>query len=499
MRSAILVQSCGRRRGQAPVAQRIEHLTTDQKVGGSNPSGRAPQFGRLSIAWQPPDANMEHVPHGGARRLRLVGRDQELSALGEQLDVAVATGRRIVLLAGEAGLGKTALVEAFASSLAGRRTRVDVVRGLCVPMGEAGLPFTPVLGLLRAIEELHGTDRLVEWAGGGRRALGSLLPDLLQPAEPAEDLQLQLFEAVTRVVQGAAGVAPLVVLVEDVHWADESSRALLQFLARRLGEAPVLLVCTVRPDEVSGPLLLRPFLADLVRLPWTVRIDLSRLGRAEVASMLSAPGGPRPTAELVDSIHRRSEGVPFYVEELACWTGGSRRTGVPARRPGGSHQPAGRTGCASSSGLMAVGGIRVHHELLIEASGADSAQVDGLLREAVDVGVVRVDGDELTFRHALFGEALYADCCRASASDTTPRSPRPSSGVRVWPRDRPTTSSRCTGRARVSTSAPSRRRPVRCEAGRPPTPRRWRCTSGCSSSGTWSPTLRRWPARAPSC
>ena len=340
---------------------------------------------------------------------RLVGRDRELSTLGEQLDMAVATGRRIVLLAGEAGLGKTALVEAFASSLAGRRTRVDVVRGLCVPMGEAGLPFTPVLGLLRAIEELHGTDRLVEWAGGGRRALGSLLPDLLQPAEPADDLQLQLFEAVTRVVQGAAAVAPLVVLVEDVHWADESSRALLQFLARRLGEAPVLLVCTFRPDEVSGPLLLRPFLADLVRLPWTVRIDLSRLGRAEVASMLSALGGPRPTAELVDQIHRRSEGVPFYVEELAMLDRAG--TGVPESLRGALEARTSRLDVPAREllGLMAVGGIRVHHELLIEASGADSAEVDGLLREAVDVGVVRVDGDELAFRHALFGEALYAD------------------------------------------------------------------------------------------
>ena len=341
--------------------------------------------------------------------VRLVGRDGELSTLGEQLDRAVATGRRIVLLAGEAGLGKTALVEAFASSLAGRRTRVDVVRGLCVPMGEAGLPFTPVLGLLRAIEELHGTDRLVEWAGGGRRALGSLLPDLLQPAEPADDLQLQLFEAVTRVVQGAAAVAPLVVLVEDVHWADESSRALLQFLARRLGEAPVLLVCTFRPDEVTGPLLLRPFLADLVRLPWTVRIDLSRLGRAEVASMLAALSGPRPTAELVDQIHRRSEGVPFYVEELAMLD--RVGTGVPESLRGALEARTSRLDVPAREllGLMAVGGIRVHHELLIEASGVGSAEVDGLLREAVDVGVVRVDGDELAFRHALFGEALYAD------------------------------------------------------------------------------------------
>ncbi len=430
---------------------------------------------------------------------RLVGRDRELSTLGEQLDRAVATGRRIVLLAGEAGLGKTALVEAFASSLAGRRTRVDVVRGMCVPMGEAGLPFTPVLGLLRAIEKLHGTDRLVEWAGGGRRALGALLPDLLQPAEPADDLQLQLFEAVTRVVQGAAAVAPLVVLAEDVHWADESSRALLQFLARRLGEAPVLLVCTFRPDEVTGPLLLRPFLADLVRLPWTVRIDLSRLGRAEVASMLAALSGPQPTAELVDQIHRRSEGVPFYVEELAMLD--RVGTGVPESLRGALEARTSRLDVPAREllGLMAVGGIRVHHELLIEASGVDSAEVDGLLREAVDVGVVRSTATSWRSGMRCSERRCTPTCCRGSASDTTPQSPRPSSGVRGWPRDHPTTSSRCTGRARVSMSAPSLRRPVRCAVGRPRTPRHSRCASGCSSSGKGSRILRRWPARAPSC
>ena len=371
-------------------------------------------------------AKMGMVPQRAAARL--VGRDVELSTLREQLDAAVATGRRIVLLAGEARLGKTALVEAFASSLSGGHSRVDVVRGLCVPMGEAGLPFTPVLGLLRDIEKLHGTERLVEWAGGGRRALGALLPDLLQPAEPSEDLQLQLFEAVTCVVQGAAAVAPLVVVVEDVHWADESSRAFLQFLARRLGEAPGLLVCTFRPDEVTGPLLLRPFLADLARLPWTERIDLPRLGRAEVATMVAALRGARPTAELVDRIHRRSEGVPFYVEELAV--SDRAGTGVPESLRGALEARTSRLDAPARDllGLMAVGGIRVHHELLIEASGAPSVDVDGLLREAVDAGVVRVDGDELAFRHALFGEALYADLLPGERIRTTAPSPRPSSG-----------------------------------------------------------------------
>ena len=361
---------------------------------------------------------------------RLVGRAHELAALDGQLDIAVATGRRIVLLAGEAGLGKTALVETFVSSLSRRLNRVDVVRGLCVPMGEAGLPFSPVLGLLRAVEELHGTDRLVDWAGGGRRALGSLLPDLLQPAEPADDLQLQLFEAVTRVLQHAAEVAPVVVLVEDLHWADDSSRALIQFLARRLGTAPVLLVCTFRPDEVSGPRLLRTFLADLVRLPWTVRLDLSRLGRNEVADMLASLGGPRPTADQVEEIHRRSDGVPFYVEELAAVDRAA--TGIPESLRGALEARTIRLDPPAREllGLMSVGGIRMHHQLLVEASGTDSAQVDEQLRDAVDAGVVQVDGDDLTFRHALFGEALYDDLLpgerarlHASVAETLERRP----------------------------------------------------------------------------
>jgi DNA-binding CsgD family transcriptional regulator/tetratricopeptide (TPR) repeat protein len=337
----------------------------------------------------------------------LVGRDADLSLLESQIDLAIAGGRRIVLVAGEAGLGKTALLEQFAAALEDRTPRVDVLRGLCVPMGESGLPFTPVLGLLRAVQERHGTERLVEWAGGGRRALGSLLPDLLQPAEPADGLQLQLFEAVTRVLQGAATEAPLVAVVEDVHWADESSRGLIQFLARRLGEVPVLLVCTYRPDEVTGTQQLRPFLADLARLPWTVRVELSRLGRTDVVELLTRLSGSRPAAEVADDILRRSEGVPFYVEELAGLDGAY----LPESLRGTLEARTLRLDAPTRAtlGLMAVGGIRMHHELLVESAGAEVEQVEAHMRAAVDVGVVRVDGADYAFRHALFGEALYAD------------------------------------------------------------------------------------------
>ena len=337
----------------------------------------------------------------------LVGRDADLSLLESQLDLAVAGGRRIVLVAGEAGLGKTALVEQFAAAIEDRRPRVDVLRGLCVPMGESGLPFTPVLGLLRAVQERHGTERLVEWAGGGRKALGSLLPDVLQPAEPADGLQLQLFEAVTRVLEGAAAEAPVVAVVEDVHWADESSRGLIQFVARRLGEVPVLLVCTYRPDEVTGTRQLRPFLADLARLPWAVRVELARLGRSDVVELLTRLSGSRPAADLADDILRRSEGVPFYVEELAGLDGSN----VPESLRGALEARTLRLDAPTRAtlGLMAVGGIRMHHELLVESADIEVEEVEAHMRAAVDVGLVSVEGPDYAFRHALFGEALYAD------------------------------------------------------------------------------------------
>ena len=274
-------------------------------------------------------------------------------------------------------------------------------------MGESGLPFTPVLGLLRAVQERHGTERLVEWAGGGRKSLGSLLPDVLQPAEPADGLQLQLFEAVTRVLEGAAAEAPVVAVVEDVHWADESSRGLIQFVARRLGEVPVLLVCTYRPDEVTGTQQLRPFLADLARLPWAVRVELTRLGRSDVVELLTRLSGSRPAADLADDILRRSEGVPFYVEELA----GLDASNVPESLRGALEARTLRLDAPTRAtlGLMAVGGIRMHHELLAESADAEVEEVEAHMRAAVDVGVVRVDGPDYAFRHALFGEALYAD------------------------------------------------------------------------------------------
>ncbi|UMG92290.1 AAA family ATPase [Nocardioides sp. TF02-7] len=301
-------------------------------------------------------------------------------------------------------------MDRFALRLRDRPARVGVVRGLCVPMGESGLPFAPVLGVLRSLEDLHGGDALAAWAAGGRDALATLLPELRDPAgaAPAGDLQLQLFEAVVRVLRGAAGVRPLVVVVEDVHWADGSSRSLLQFAARTLGDAPVLLVLTFRPDEASGARQLRGMVDDLARLPGAVRLPLRRLDRREVAALLAALDGRAPGAARIDDVRRRSDGVPLYVEELAAIAPGRRE--LPASLRGALEA---RTGLLPEEArptlaLAAVAGPRVPHALLVEAT-AEPTAVDDHLRAAVDVGLLRVDDDSLAFRHALFAEAVYAD------------------------------------------------------------------------------------------
>jgi ATP/maltotriose-dependent transcriptional regulator MalT len=260
------------------------------------------------------------------------------------------------------------------------------------------------------VENRFGAEQVLAWAGGGAGALGVLLPELGEPAENAQLLRLQLFEAVARVLQGVARVAPLVVVLEDIHWADESSRTLLQFLARMLDDAAVLVVCTFRTDEVGRGHPLRPFLADLTRLPTTSRLEVRPLVRAEVAELLTNLAGRRPAPTLVDEVFRRSDGVPFYVEELAAvlhetdqHVPDSVRTALEGRIEALS------AAALDTLQLAAVGGNRVDHELLLEAAGVDAERIEADLREAVDAQVLVVEGRDYAFRHALFNEVVYED------------------------------------------------------------------------------------------
>ncbi len=361
------------------------------------------------------DGSMEPVVRGrapGSRASHVVGRTDQRTRLRGVLDEVIADGSRFVLLGGDAGAGKTTVIDAFTadlfSSLADRKAQL--VRGQCVPLGGDGLPYAPIVGTLRDLVAQHGRDQVLEWAGAVAPALGVLLPDLTGGPPEGDSIRLQLFEAVTQVWERASEHAPLVVVLEDIHWADESTRHLLRFGARALTDAPVLILASYRTDELTRRHPLRPFLAEIGRLPGAVRVDVPSLDRAEVAELLNRLMDRPPSNAVIDTVFRRSEGIPYFVEELT--RSASRgcidmpdtlRDALNVRVQNLSAE------AQQVVELAAVAGNRVEHELLAAAAGGATLELDTGLREAIDAAVLTADETGYGFRHALLREVVHDD------------------------------------------------------------------------------------------
>jgi predicted ATPase len=201
---------------------------------------------------------------------RFVGRTQELARL-RQLLARAANGQPLVaLVGGEAGVGKTRLVEQLAATARGQGVRV--LGGGCVPLGEEGLPFAPVIEALRGLADQLDPAELEAVAGPARPELGRLLPDLpwggqaaTANADASQAAQGRLFERLLGVVGRLAATAPLLWVMEDLHWADRSTRDLLAFLATTLRSGRVMVVVTFRSDELHRLHPLRRLLPELTR------------------------------------------------------------------------------------------------------------------------------------------------------------------------------------------------------------------------------------------
>ncbi|NUS58404.1 MAG: AAA family ATPase, partial [Streptomycetaceae bacterium] len=236
----------------------------------------------------------------------LVGRDEELSALSAALDTAVAHGPAVALVAGEAGIGKSRLLAEFARS-AGPGVRV--VEGACAELGRDGLPYAPFVTVLRRLIRVEGV------LPGPYRQLARWFPEL-GAAGGAEGGKHQLYEEILTLVERVAADRPVVVSIEDLHWADAATRELLGFLARNLTRPGVLLAITHRPPE-TGDGLLGPLLSELSRRPRTNTLRLDRLDRQDVGRQLAAILGAEPDPATVRRVHERSDGNPLFVEALA--------------------------------------------------------------------------------------------------------------------------------------------------------------------------------------
>ncbi|WP_331461035.1 ATP-binding protein [Micromonospora tarapacensis] len=341
----------------------------------------------------------------------LVGRQSELTRLGEALARTRAGEPATVLVGGEAGVGKTRLLEEFGRS-AGDSARVLV--GQCLELGEAGLPFAPFAAALRAVLRRDG----VGVFDGYEAEFARLLPELARvspgAATPAAALsdapRGYLFDLVAQLFGRLAAAQPLVLVIEDLHWADRSTRDLIGFLVRAARTGRLLLVCTYRTDELHRGHPLRPFLAELDRDRGVDRIELARLDRDGTGAVLAGLLGAEPGARAVDDIHDRTQGNPLFIEELAAAGSPIGCAALPdtlrdllLARVDRLPEPAQRV-----LRIAAAGGNRLAHPLLAEVAGLPEPELDDALRAAVTAQLLVADPDgDYEFQHALVREAVH--------------------------------------------------------------------------------------------
>jgi predicted ATPase len=256
---------------------------------------------------------------GGFTSQAFIGRADELQRLAATLERAEQGRPRLVLLAGEAGVGKTRLLLEFADQarLGGAR----VLAGGCVGLGDIGLAYLPVVDALRGLGNDPAEAELLAEVAMTAPGLGRLLPAVVRPGSVGvhgDGLdQLQVFDAVRVLLMRRSERSPLVVLLEDLHWADRATRDLVGFLARTLWSGRVVLVASYRSDELHRRHPLRPLLAELIRLPVVERLELAPFSRAELAAHLGAISGAPLPADQLERIHARSEATRFMPS--SCW------------------------------------------------------------------------------------------------------------------------------------------------------------------------------------
>lgn len=264
---------------------------------------------------------------GGHRGGALVGRDAELVKLGQAVDLAFAGGSGLIFVEGEPGVGKTRLLEQVAAGAIARGA--EVVWGLCLD-GEGTPSMWPWLQALRAtVDDMPVAER-AKWLAS---ELGELLAPrvdvTLAPVVPASDAQFRLFERVAAILAEVSEQQPLVLLLDDLQWADPTSLHLLTHLATRLPTATVI-VGAFRDRAPTPGTELSQMLAVASRVPGHRRIQLRPFNAAEVAELVHLETGRAPDLGAAGRIHERTEGNPFFVRELTRFLAGAKSASVDA-------------------------------------------------------------------------------------------------------------------------------------------------------------------------
>ncbi|HYU49902.1 MAG TPA: AAA family ATPase, partial [Candidatus Limnocylindria bacterium] len=350
----------------------------------------------------------------------LIGRDSELRTLTAAWESAAAGRPSTVLVGGEAGIGKSRLVSEL--SRHAWETGGVVLEGASISLGsDEGLPLAPIADALRALARLLPPDELQAVVGSASPALGRLVPelgatiDVSDAATRPDWVQARMLEAVLGVLQRMGDRQPVLLVVEDLHWADRSTRDVLAFIARTARTQRLLVVGTYRTDEIHRRHPIRPWLAEMERTPRVKRVTLERLGADELAGLVEAIRALPPDRALLRAIADRSEGNPFYVEELLAAGALQPQDQLPSdlREVLLSRVAALPDEVATLLGVAAVAGRSVEHDLLRDVAAMDDEPLETAMREAIAAGIVIATAEGRSalyaFRHALLQEAVYED------------------------------------------------------------------------------------------
>ncbi|HTA06393.1 MAG TPA: AAA family ATPase, partial [Solirubrobacteraceae bacterium] len=411
--------------------------------------GVADPVGACEVIWEPSTEVRVPLPGllAGEDRGTFVGR----SDLGAVLEAEWATvrerGLRVAMLAGEPGIGKTRLAREFA--------RKAHERGATVLAGSSHegthVPYQPFVEALRHYIACCPPAELAVQVTPRRAQLAAIVPELEDSRSPygptglgAEQERFRLFEAVSSLLSDAAHLRPLVLFLDDLHWADQSSLLLLRHLARSAKGAPLMVLGTYRPVEVSDEHPLAEALAELRRSRALERLSLSGLGEAEVAELIAGRTGQLAPREFVRRVAERSDGNPFFIEELlhdvgaqADWDAAAG--GVPdsvrdllLRRLRDLGDD-----CRQALSVAAVAGRDFELDVLERVLERSGDRLIDLVEEAIDADVLVESAQsvgQLSFSHALFRETIYE---QLSATRKAAIHGRIAAAIEQAPTDRP--------------------------------------------------------------
>ena len=366
-----------------------------------------------------------------------VGRLPELTALRAALRRTLSGHGQLCMLVGQAGMGKTRTALQLAEEA--RQDGVAVLWGRCLE--EPGAPpYWPWTQLIRAYLQSSPEQTRRSVLAGNVAYIADIVPELaewvpnvkpLLRVSAAEHARFQLFDNITLLWKKAARAQPLVMVLDNLHWADATSLRLLAFLAPEIAGSRLLVLGTYRDEEVPRDHPLSEMLADVSRLPQFQRLHLSGLSRAETERFIAAASGLEPSPSLVAALYERTEGNPLYLTEMARWLLQDNRLQTSSRAdhdvaavriPEGIREVVGKRlnrlspSCNRLLKIAAVIGRTFWLELLAKLAPESSQEaVLSALEEARSAHIIEelAQPSHFQFSHALIRETLYEELLAA--------------------------------------------------------------------------------------